>query len=110
MASGIEEGTQVVHSDESPVFTIDVTNIGTSSGEVTSPTMTVYSLSDGEDVTTSVTSGGISVDGQVVTLKKLTGLTQGEDYRVHVLFTKDGGGEGVRLFVRCPLEKDRIDE
>lgn len=43
------------------------------------------------DVTSTVASGSNSVNGDVITTKKIGSLTLGHDYRADVAFTDSGG-------------------
>ncbi len=81
----VAEGVQTQGADEKITYSITTTNWASSP---TSPSMVVKRLSDGTDVTSTVaSSGSVSVVGDVITLKPISGLTAGERYRVEVKFT-----------------------
>ena len=81
----VSEGRQELGSNEEKVWGIDVTNWGSSPS---SPDMVVWDLSDeNEDVSADVLSGSMTVDGNVVYLKKIASLTAGSNYRAWVKFT-----------------------
>jgi len=63
--------------------------------------MTVIKLSDGSDVTSSVTTGSTSISSQEVTLKTIQTLTEGENYRVDLQITKDSSTPIIELFIDC---------
>jgi len=72
-------------ADEQIIYTLTTTPWGSTP---TSPSMVVKDLSDGDtDVTDDVTTGSISTDGDVLTLKTIKSLTAGHEYRVEVKFT-----------------------
>ena len=106
MAKGItDESKQIVGANESIAFSLDVSDVGTTSGSVSSPTMRVTLLSAGTDVTATVAGGSMSVSGQIITLKHLgtpSALTEGEDYRVDVGYAKDGNTLETEFPVFCP--------
>lgn len=66
-----------------PVFTIVVAG----SGEITSPTMTLYKGT--KDISSTGLTGSMSVSGRSITCKKITGLTAG-NYVFYVTYS-DGG-------------------
>jgi hypothetical protein len=63
------------------------TNVGSAPSSVS---MVVKEMPSGVDVTSTVTSGSISVAGDIITLKPISGLTPNKLYRVEVLFTAGG--------------------
>lgn len=79
-------------------WTLDVSDVGSADGAVTNPDMTVTRLRGGVDVTALVTSGAMAVATQIITLKAIGGLVggvpasldEGEQYRVNVIYDKDG--------------------
>lgn len=79
-------------------WTLDVSPVGSAAGAITNPDMTITRLSDGADVTAAVTSGAMAVVGQIITLLAIGGLVggvpasldEGEQYRVDVIYDKDG--------------------
>lgn len=86
---------------EQLTWTLNVSRVGSAAGAVTNPDMTVTRLSDGANVTATVTSGAMSVLGQVITLMPIGGavgaipplpasLDEGEQYRIDVIYDKDG--------------------
>jgi hypothetical protein len=95
----VTEGTQVQGADEKITYTLTTTNWASSPS---SESMTVTKVSDGSDVTSSVTSGSISVSGDVITLKPIDSLTAGELYRVEVQFTGTGYAPAEAYFyIKC---------
>jgi len=101
----IERNIISQYSTEARIYTVDVTNVGlTADGTVASPDMTVYEISSLTDVTSSVTTGSMSVSGQVITLKKIQTLEKGKKYRVDVTFTKDGSSLDRRIRIDCPTD------
>jgi len=82
----IKEGAQTQGVDESIAYTIDTTNWG---GSPTSPTMVIKNKA-GSDVTSELSTGSPSVDVNVITLPKISGVTSGERYRVEVKFAIGG--------------------
>ena len=100
---GIVGGTQTKEHavGEEITWTLNVGNVGSAAGAVTNPDMTVTRLSDGVDVTVLVTTGAMIVAGQIITLMPIGGvvgaippapasLDEGEQYRVDVIYDKDG--------------------
>lgn len=71
--------------DESVAYAITTTPWGSSPS---SPVVAVYDVSDRGrmDVTASVTTGSVSITGDVITLPLIHGLTAGKIYRVEVKF------------------------
>lgn len=95
----VAEGLQVQGDDEKVTYTITTTNWASNPS---SPSMTVTKVSDGSDVTSSVTSGSISASGDVITLKQIESLTAGELYRVEVQFTATGYAPAECFFyIKC---------
>lgn len=66
-----------------PVFSIHVAG----TGEITSPSMTLYKGT--KDISSTGLTGSMSVSGRVVVCKKISGLTAG-NYVFYITFT-DGG-------------------
>ena len=102
---GILGGTQTKEHavGEQITWTLNVGNVGSAAGAVTLPEMTVTQLSDGADVTAIVTVAldVMIVVGQTIILKAIGGvvgaipplpasLDEGEQYRVDVIYHKDG--------------------
>ena len=81
------EGVQTQGADEKITYTITTTNWAASPTEVSQ----VVKDAEGNDVSSTVTSGSTSVTGNVITLKPISGLAAGERYRVEVQFTASGG-------------------
>ena len=103
----IEEGVIKIPPYRKPVYKIDVTDVGTSSGTVTSEGMTIKEDGPlGTDVSSTVLTGSSSISGQEITLKKIQGdqMTLGKKYWVLVTFTKDSSEEGVELWAECAYE------
>lgn len=72
--------------DEEITYTVDVTNWGNTPS---SPSLVVKDQ-EGKDVTSAVTTGTASVNGNVITLPKIKSLEAGVTYRVEVKFTISG--------------------
>jgi hypothetical protein len=87
-------------ADEEITWTLDVTNVG-GSGALSDLDMTVTDETTDTDVTATVTTGAMSSTGQVITLKKIQDLTEAHNYRVDVLFDKDGDRPSVRFWLVC---------
>lgn len=89
MASGrsIEEGVITQGEDEEIAYTLDVSSVGSAPS---APSVTVKRMSDGEDVTGTTTTGGASVSGDIITLPKLSNLSDNVKYRVEVQYTIEG--------------------
>jgi len=97
----VAEGVQIQGEDEQIVYTLTTTPWGSNPSDVS---MVVKDESDGyKDVTSTVTSGDISVDGDVITLKMIKSLTADHGYRVEVKFSS--GGNIFEPFARIKAEK-----
>lgn len=83
----VAEGRQVQGEDEAITYTITTTNWASNP---TSPSMVVKDAA-GTDVSTTVTSGSITVAANVITLKEISSLVRDESYRVEVQFTSGSG-------------------
>jgi len=86
----IEEGIMKQGVDEAPYYKLTTTPWGSTP---TSIAVTAYARSSAAawtDVTSTVLSGTASATGDVITLPKLSGLTEGTLYRVEVKFTVSG--------------------
>ena len=93
----VAEGVQVQGEDETITYNITTTNWASSPTNVS---MVVKRVSDDTDVTsTAAPSGSISVNGDVITLKPITALTDGERYRVEVKFTASPFAPGEFYFM-----------
>ena len=95
-------------------WTLDVSDVGSAAGAVTNPDMKVTRLSDGVDVTATVTSGAMGVAAQIITMLAIGGLVggtpasldEGEQYRVNVIYDKDGHTDlNTPWFLNCPDEE-----
>lgn len=96
----VAEGVQLQGVDEQIVYTLTTTNWGSSP---TSVSMVVKDESSADtDVTSTVTSGSISVSGNVITLKTIKSLTVNHSYRVEVQFTS--GSNVFEAFFRIKAE------
>lgn len=95
----VVEGPQIQGEDEKITYTITTTPWGSSPTDVSM----VVKDKDGTDVTSTVTSGSISVAGDVITLKPIDSLTTtGTRYRVEVQFTCGGGAPfETYFFIDC---------
>jgi len=82
----VAEGVRYQSSDETRIYTITTTNLVS---DPTSTTAVVYDELDESNVTTTVMSGedSHSEDGDVITLKAISGLTKSHSYRVEFKFT-----------------------
>jgi len=102
---GIEGGDQwrTLSSYESETWPIDVTKVGSVDGDITDLDMKVLELPGLEDRTEDVTDDGeMGVGGQVITLKRISGLSPGKSYAVSALYRKDNEDRETRFFIRCP--------
>lgn len=100
----VVEGVRYQSSDETRIYTITTTNLVSAP---TSPTAVVYDELDESDATSTVMSGvdSHSADGDVITLKAISGLTKGHSYRVEFAFTV-GDNDFERFFiVKCPSRR-----
>lgn len=110
---GIVGGTQTKEHavNEQITWTLNVSGVGSAAGAVTNLGITVTQLSDGVDVTATVTSGATTAAGQIITLAAIGGtgagppasLTEGEQYRIDVTYDKDGHANlKSEFFLACP--------
>jgi len=97
-------GTQhrEIDANESITYTLDVSNVGSAAGALTNLSMVAWRLSDGADVSLTVLSGAMAAPAQIITLKTISALTEGEQYRMDVRYTKDGNNLETEFFVDCP--------
>lgn len=104
MPYGIEEGTIPIKAHEELTYALHCRKVGTLTGTITNPSMTVTRLPDGTDVTALVTSGSPcpTVAGQYIPLCTIKNLVEGTSYRVDVLFNKDGQKVETEFPVYCP--------
>ena len=72
--------------DEAIAYSVTTTPWG---GGSSSPSMIVKE--NGQDVTTDVSSGSASGNGDTITLPVISGLTAGKKYRLEVKWTNSGG-------------------
>jgi hypothetical protein len=97
--------TRIQGKDEEIFYGLDCEDVGSAAGAITNPATTAWLLIDGEetsDESVTVLTGAPSVTDQIITLPKLHSLTEGEQYRVKTLFTKDGHRLLGRFEVHCP--------
>lgn len=94
----IAEGTQFQGVDEEITYQIDVSNWGSSP---TSVSMVVLDNATRSDVTSVVTTGSISVNGNVITLKTIRSLVAGTTYRVEVKFTISGNVLEAYMYIQA---------
>jgi len=80
----VVEGIQIQGEDESVTYSVTVTNWASSPSGAA---VAVKDVDAGTDVTDDVTSGSVSVAGDIITLPEISGLTAGTLYRVEVQFT-----------------------
>ena len=84
----VKESPLYQGADEQIIYTLTTTPWGSTP---TSQTMVVKDVSaDLADVTATVTTGSMSVSGDVITLSTIKSLTAGSKYRVEVKFTAGG--------------------
>jgi hypothetical protein len=91
----IEQG-----EEESFAYGIETTNWGSApSGMI----VKAYDISDGgyTDVSSTVLSGSASIEGDIITLPVLSGLTAGKTYRIEIKFTAGGNTFEPFLIVEC---------
>ena len=96
---------RILGKDEEISYGLDCEAVGTAAGAITNPATTAWLLLNGEessDESATVLTGAPSVTDQVITLPKLQDLTEGEQYRIKTLFTKDGHRLLGRFEVHCP--------
>ena len=80
----VVEGIQIQGEDEAVTYSVTTTNWASSPSGVT---VVVKDVDAGTDVTGDVTSGSVSVAGDIITLPEISGLTAGTLYRVEIQFT-----------------------
>lgn len=104
MGYGIEDGIVVIKAHEELTYALHCKKVGTPTGLITNPSMTVTRLPDGLDVTGSVTSGSPcpTVSGQYIPLCTIKSLVEGTSYRVDILYNKDGQVVETEFPVYCP--------
>lgn len=85
----VAEGLQYQGADEIIIYTVDVTNVGSSPSSVV---VKVYDETDSNtDVTTTVMpTNSPSVNANIISLSALKLLTAGHAYRVEVKFVVSG--------------------
>ena len=83
----VAEGRLAQGDSEKITYTITTTNWASSPASVSM----VVKDGAGNDVSSTVTSGAMSVDGDVITLEAISGLVIGEAYRVEIQFTAGSG-------------------
>ena len=87
--------------DETIIYSITTTSWGSSPSNVV---VKAYDVTGGTrtDVSETVLSGTASVDGDVITLPAVTGLTAGKGYRIEVKF--DSGGNTFEPYIEIEAE------
>lgn len=83
--------------DEKVYYDFATTEWGSSPASVS----VVIKDSQGNDVTSAVTSGSIVVSGDTITLPQIRNLRKGERYRVEVKFTVDGNELEPYLYINA---------
>lgn len=78
-------------ADEQITYVLDTSNFPSAPPNAGAVTVKVYSLPDLTDVTTSVTSGSVSVSGDNITFPTVKSLTAGTVYRIEVKWTGSDG-------------------
>ncbi len=99
-AREVVQGEQTQGEDEEIIYTITTTPWASSP---TNQSMVVKDNSDGSDVTAAVTSGAMSVAGDVITLMTIENLVAGTIYRVEVLFTAGGSVWEAYFFISAEV-------
>jgi len=95
--------TREITSQEAIAFRLDVSRAISATAEVTDPDMQIIDLATSRDVTASITSGTISVNGQKITLKRIERLSPGRRYQVNVAYTKEGNRLQTVFEIVCPF-------
>ena len=81
----VQEGVQYQGKDETIVYKITTTNLGSTPTNVS---VKAYDQLDKSDVTSTVfPTNSPSVSGDVITLSPLKSLTAGRTYHIEILFT-----------------------
>lgn len=99
--------TDRLRVDESPVSIYPGQSITPSlvidgQGTIDTPTMSIYKVNTGTDLSSSLLSGSMSVTGRTITLKTIASLAGGNEYLCYVFFN-DGGKATARYFeILCP--------
>lgn len=87
----IREGTQYTMEGSAPVFNIRIpTKSGATASITNDATLTMYVYKNGSDLTSTYTTGSMSVSGDVITTKAFTGLVGGDLLHVTIFATVDG--------------------
>lgn len=95
----ISEGLQYQGENEAAIYALTTTPWGSSPTNVS---VTVEDLDNNEkDVTSSVTTGSASVNGDVITLPEINSLHRGHTYRVRVAFTTGENDLEVKALIEC---------
>lgn len=98
---GIAEGTLIQGSDESIIYTITVTNWGTTPDTITA--IAVDETTDTVVTSTVFPSNSPSATGDVITLSPLTALTKNHRYRIEVKFTANSNVFECYFKVSCEM-------
>ena len=83
----IKENPRIVFEGAEPVYTMNCPGI---SSILNDSTLVMYVYKNGTDATSTFTTGSMTAAGNVVQLKKLTGLKGGDKLFVTVFGTGDG--------------------
>lgn len=95
----IAEGLIYQGENEAVTYTLTTTPYGSDPSGVS---VTVEDLDNNEkDVTSSVTTGDPSEDGDVITLPEIHSLKRGHTYRVRVAFTTGGNDLTAKARIEC---------
>lgn len=71
-------------------------------GVLDTPTMSIYKINTGTDLSSTLLTNSMSVTGRTITLKTIGSLAGGDEYIVYVFFN-DGGKATARYFeILCP--------
>ena len=87
----VREGQQVTMEGSTPIYNIRIpTKSGATASILSNGTLSMYVYKNGSDFTSTYTTGSMSVSGDVITTKTLTGLVGGDILHVTIFATVDG--------------------
>lgn len=87
----VREGTQYTMEGSTPFRNIRlITKSGAVPVITDDATLTMFVYKNGTDVTSTFTTGSMSVSGDTITTKTLTGLIGGDELHVSIFATVDG--------------------
>jgi len=102
----VNESPKYLTEGSTPTYTI--TYAKASSVTATAATMAIYKNAGGSDLASTLLTGSISADGNVLTLKKISGLVGGNFYIISVGATVDGAWEVRKL--KLVVQKAKQDQ